>query len=179
MWPSNYTDYSIAATPYQGGKGDILRQFADAANKWGIKICYYINPLTDGYHGPSFKNVSKPEFVARQKGMLKEVLENYGPVNRLWFDGPGGSLRPSGLENPDEYHAYYDDCFKLIRETSPNTLLSPKRGDVCASTGSLYTTTGPAPNSTDSTPCGENSEAGQYFHPNEVPVRQKHRRGSK
>ena len=28
------------------GKGDVLREFADAANRWGIKICYYLQGET-------------------------------------------------------------------------------------------------------------------------------------
>lgn len=44
MWPSNYTDYSVKrALHFRGGKGDVLREFADAANRWGIDICYYLN----------------------------------------------------------------------------------------------------------------------------------------
>jgi alpha-L-fucosidase len=42
LWPSNFTNYSVAASSWKGGKGDVLREFADAANKWGIKISYYL-----------------------------------------------------------------------------------------------------------------------------------------
>ena len=38
-----------AAANWEDGKGDVLRAFADAANRWGIKICYYSNPRDDGY----------------------------------------------------------------------------------------------------------------------------------
>jgi alpha-L-fucosidase len=33
LWPSNYTPYSVAASRWKGGEGDVLREFADAANK--------------------------------------------------------------------------------------------------------------------------------------------------
>ena len=29
LWPSNYTEYSVAASSWRGGKGDVLREFAD------------------------------------------------------------------------------------------------------------------------------------------------------
>jgi alpha-L-fucosidase len=106
--------------------------------------------------------------MEKQKGMLTEVLTNYGPVNRLWFDGPGGSPRPIGLESAAEYKSYYDECFALIRKISPETLTTAQRGDVCASTGSLYSNNGPAPNSTNSSECDPPSEEGKYFHPNEL-----------
>ena len=38
-----------SAVNWRGGKGDVLREFVDAAQRWNIKICYYINPMTDGY----------------------------------------------------------------------------------------------------------------------------------
>ena len=161
-------EQAAATRKAQGKSIDILREFADAANKWNISICYYINPLTDGYHSHWSKNVTAQVWMEKQKGMLKEVLTSYGPVNRLWFDGPGGSPRPTGLESAAEYKEYYDECFALIRNVSPATLTTPTRGDVCASIGSLYTNSGPAPNSTNSSECDLPSEEGRYFHPNEL-----------
>ena len=84
LWPSNFTNYSVAASQWKGGKGDVLRQFADAANKWGIRIGYYLNVQDDGYM-KSVANYSDDEFVRRQVGMVREVLTEYGPVNRFWL----------------------------------------------------------------------------------------------
>ena len=81
--------------------------------------------------------MSAPDFELRQKGMLTELLEEgslYGPVHRLWFDG-AGSQRPAALLDPATQAKYFDSCFELIRTTSPDTLISPYRGDVCISTG--------------------------------------------
>ena len=63
------------------GKGDVLRQFADAANRWGIGICYYLNVQDDGYL-VSVENVTADEMIAREVGMVGEVLREYGPVHR-------------------------------------------------------------------------------------------------
>ena len=30
---------------WRGGKGDVLREFVDAAQRWNIKICYYTSTL--------------------------------------------------------------------------------------------------------------------------------------
>ena len=86
LWPSKFTPYSVAASSWRGGKGDVLREFADAANKWGIGISYYLNVQDDGYM-MRVANYSDAEFIRRQVGMVTEVLTNYGPVNRFWFDG--------------------------------------------------------------------------------------------
>lgn len=162
LWPSNFTDYSVAASSYKQGKGDVLREFVDAARRWGVKICYYINPVDDGYLA-FVANVSAQEYKRRQMGMLREVIGSYGPVNRLWFDGVGRN-RPADSSVSD----LYDAAFATVRAVSPGTLISPYRGDVCSTTGSLYTNAGPPPNSTSSAACGKASEDGQFFHPNEL-----------
>ena len=83
---------------WRGGQGDVLKEFVAAAKRWNIAVCYYINPLDDGYL-TQIANVSAREFETRQKGMLTELLapgSQYGPVHRLWFDG-SGSQRPKAL----------------------------------------------------------------------------------
>lgn len=105
---------------------------------------------------------SGDEFHHRQIGMLKEVLQNYGPVHRFWFDG--SQHHPKDLN----VQAMWQDVYKTIRDESPTTLISPYRGDICASTTSLYTNDGPAPNSTDVSSCAEPSPTGKFFHPTEM-----------
>eukprot|EP01065_Artemidia_motanka_P032943 TRINITY_DN39921_c0_g1_i1.p1 TRINITY_DN39921_c0_g1~~TRINITY_DN39921_c0_g1_i1.p1 ORF type:complete len:524 (+),score=162.30 TRINITY_DN39921_c0_g1_i1:65-1573(+) len=162
LWPSKYTNYSVAASSWRGGKGNVLREFADAANKWGVKICYYLNVQNDGYM-TSVAKYSPAEFIKRQVGMVSEVLAEYGPVHRFWFDGTTGI--PAGTSKNELWGKVYAQ----IREQSPSTLISPYRGDVCASTGTLYTRTGgPKPNSTDIGGCGKASEQGKYFYPTEM-----------
>eukprot|EP00035_Acanthoeca_spectabilis_P019487 m.426178 g.426178 ORF g.426178 m.426178 type:complete len:238 (-) comp16862_c0_seq28:1132-1845(-) len=39
LWPSKFTPYGVqAATNFQGGKGDPLKQFVAAAKRWNIKV---------------------------------------------------------------------------------------------------------------------------------------------
>ena len=162
LWPSNFTTYSVAASSWRGGKGDVLREFVDAANKWGIKICYYLNVQNDGYM-VKVANFTGAEFMRRQVGMLHEVLTEYGPVNRFWFDGT--RRVPADLDVDKLWQAVYEE----IRTTSPETMISAYRGDVCASTGSLYTSDSAAPNSSDTALCNHTaSEHGRYFHPSEM-----------
>ena len=69
--------------------------------------------------------------------MFTEVLTKYGPVNRLWFDGINTGVVQKDMLNETVYKPYYDSVFKMIREISPDTLISAYRGDVCTSIGSL------------------------------------------
>merc|ERR1719240_2351781 len=94
--------------------------------------------------------------------MVHEVLTQYGPVNRFWFDGTRGA--PAGTD----MGKLWDRVYSEIRTTSPSTLISSYRGDVCASTGSLYTNAGPPTNSSDTSSCQAPKEDGKYFHPTEM-----------
>jgi len=163
LWPSKFTPYSVAASKWKGGKGDVLREFADAANRWGIKISYYLNVQDDGYM-TSVAKFSSAEFIRRQVGMVTEVLTEYGPVNRFWFDGTKSV--PNGTNITDLWQQIYD----TIRKVSPATMITSYRGDVCSAKdgATLYTNDGPAPNSTDPSSCQPNAEGGKYFHPTEM-----------
>ena len=44
MWPSRYTAHSTAASPWRDGKGDLVREVADAARQAGIKLGIYLSP---------------------------------------------------------------------------------------------------------------------------------------
>ena len=36
LWPTRYTNHSVAASPWRGGKGNEVREVADAARKYGV-----------------------------------------------------------------------------------------------------------------------------------------------
>ena len=74
LWSSKFTPYSVKASSWKGGKGDVLREFADAANKWGIKIGYYLNVQDDGFMH-LVANYSCAEFSRRQH------------ANAHWYSG--------------------------------------------------------------------------------------------
>ena len=75
LWPSNFTEYSVkSSTLWRGGNGDVLRDFADACNKHGMGICYYLHPDCDHYQAQVL-NVSAAEFSENQLGKIGEVLQ--------------------------------------------------------------------------------------------------------
>lgn len=43
-WPTRYSDYDVASSPWKNGQGNILRDFTDAARKYGMKVGVYISP---------------------------------------------------------------------------------------------------------------------------------------
>lgn len=44
LWPSRYTAHSVAASPWLGGKGDVVRAVAEAARAAGLKLGVYLSP---------------------------------------------------------------------------------------------------------------------------------------
>ena len=44
LWQTRYTDHSVAGSPWRGGKGDEVREVAEAAKKYGIKLGVYLSP---------------------------------------------------------------------------------------------------------------------------------------
>jgi len=44
LWPTRYTPHSVAASPWRDGKGDLVREVANAARARGIKLAVYLSP---------------------------------------------------------------------------------------------------------------------------------------
>ena len=78
LWPSKFTEYSVARSlHWHGGRGDVLRAFADAANRAGINICYYINTPSDGYEA-NVANRSAEAFTASQARPFGWFVPSFG-----------------------------------------------------------------------------------------------------
>lgn len=68
MWPTRYTPHSVAASPWRDGKGDEVRDVANAARAHGLKLGVYLSPADlyqlrtnpknpGGYYGDGSSNV--------------------------------------------------------------------------------------------------------------------------
>jgi len=85
-WPTKYSGYSVANTPWKGGKGDVVREFVDACRKYDVKVGLYYSPAQWGGQ-TVFENGSEyDDYFINQ---ISELLGNYGKVDYLWFDGCG------------------------------------------------------------------------------------------
>lgn len=114
LWPSAYTKHSVASSPYQGGRGDIVREVADACRKAGIRFGVYLSPWD---RNQPLYGSGKPYddyFVAQ----LTELLTNYGEVFSVWFDGACGE-GPNGRKQYYDWNRYYD----VIRTLQPGACI--------------------------------------------------------
>jgi len=91
MWPSKYTNYTIANTPY---KKDIVKEIVDAYTKEGIEVHLYFSIIDWNHSGyrsaiptTNEEKASYEEFKRFTRNQLIELLTNYPAVKGLWFDG--------------------------------------------------------------------------------------------
>lgn len=77
LWPSAHTAHSVRASPWRGGRGDVVREFADAARARGLDIGIYLSPW-DRHDKRYGREVAYNEYYLAQ---LHELLT--GSVTRL------------------------------------------------------------------------------------------------
>ena len=86
LWPSKYTDYSVAHTPWKDGKGDVVREYVDACRKHDMKVGLYYSPAQWGGTVSFAEEKAYDDYFINQ---ISELLTNYGEIDYLWFDGCG------------------------------------------------------------------------------------------
>ncbi len=89
LWPTKTTPYSVASSPFRGGKGDVVREAADAFAAEGLGFGLYLSPWDR--NAPCYPDAAAyNEFYLAQ---LSELLRGYGPLCEVWFDGAGSAGR--------------------------------------------------------------------------------------
>jgi len=129
LWPSKYTEYSVKNAPWKNGKGDMVREMADACKEYGLKFGVYLSPW-DRNH-PDY---GKPEYITYFRNQLTELLTNYGEVFEIWFDGANGGDGYYGGANETrkiDAKTYYDwkNTYALIHKLQPKCVIWNDGGD--------------------------------------------------
>ncbi len=114
LWPTAQTDYSIKSSPFEGGKGDIVRDVAKAARANGLLFGVYLSPWDR--HDPRYKDsVAYDKYYNAE---LEELAENYGQLVEFWLDGAGSSG-----------HVYnFPKIVETLRTFQPNTIVFADTG---------------------------------------------------
>ena len=121
LWPSKYTNYHIGNTPF---KRDVLKELSAACKKHGIQFCTY-HSICDWYHpdypmgspgGSNEKpNHNMPRYYQYLKNQTKEIIDNYGPLGIMWFDGE--------WEKPWT-REYGNEIYDYLKKIQPNLVIN-------------------------------------------------------
>src|SRR5664279_4771322 len=120
MWPTRYTPHSVVASPWRGGKGDLVREVADAARAHGVKLAVYLSPADlyqlktnpknpAGYYGNGSSNVLSvipTDPASFQRNPAKERTSTPGFTNYTY--------------EVDDYNRYFlNQLYELLTEYGP------------------------------------------------------------
>ena len=128
LWPSAYTEHSVKNSPWKDGKGDVVRELADACEEYDLKLGIYLSPW-DRNHA----DYGKPEYITYFRKQLHELLTNYGEVFEVWFDGANGGTGYYGGANEErriDRKTYYDweNTQNIVRELQPKACMFSDNG---------------------------------------------------
>jgi alpha-L-fucosidase len=123
LWPTKTTEHSIRKSPYKNGKGDIVKEIADAARRHGLRFGIYLSPWDRNQ--PAY---GTPKYIEIYRQQMRELLTGYGPIFEIWHDGAnGGDGYYGGAREKRliDKHTYYDwpRTWALERELQPDAVL--------------------------------------------------------
>ncbi|HEY2728564.1 MAG TPA: alpha-L-fucosidase [Polyangia bacterium] len=147
LWPSQCTPlpqrtpYTVAQSPWLGGKGDVVQQFVDAAHQANMRVGLALSPL-DRHEEPTTPGTSayQPFFECQ----VRELLTNYGPLDELWLWGSPPPISPFDWTRVEH----------LVHQLQPNVLLDEATRDA---TGADLRSAGQAVPNLPMGPIDENS----------------------
>ena len=118
LWPTKTTGHNISLSPWRGGKGDYVREMAEACRKEGVKFGVYVSPWDR--NNPYYAQEAYIYIFHRQ---LKELLTGYGEIFEVWFDGANGGTGWYGgaKEKRTIPHGYYrfHEIGRFVAELQP------------------------------------------------------------
>ena len=119
LWPTRTTRHSVAASPWRGGGGDVVREFTDACRHEGLRAGLYLSPWDR--NSPVYGD--SPRYNDLYCDQLTELLTGYGPLHEVWFDGANG-------EGPNGKRQQYDwpRMWQLVRRLQPEAIMFSDAG---------------------------------------------------
>ncbi|HIS04374.1 MAG TPA: alpha-L-fucosidase, partial [Candidatus Fimenecus stercoravium] len=121
LWPTKTTEHSVKNSPYNNGKGDVVREVADSCRKYGLKFGVYLSPWDRNC--PLYGTPGYNDFYIEQ---LTELLTNYGEIFMLWLDGACGA---DAAGQPKQKYDF-ERIWKTAVELQPNIVMSGCAPDV-------------------------------------------------
>lgn len=128
LWPTKTTSYSVAASPWMNGKGDMVKSFEMAAQQSGLKFGIYNSPWdrNSALYG-------RPDYIKFYRQQLEELHQHYGPLFISWYDGANGGDGYYGgtKENREIDRASYyrwKETWQIVKELQPDAVIFSDMG---------------------------------------------------
>lgn len=109
LWPTATTAHSVKSSPWQQGRGDVVKSLRKSCDKYGMKLGLYLSPWDR--NTPCYGNSERYNdmFVAQ----LTELLTQYGRIDEVWFDGACGE-GPNGKKQQYDWKRFRDTITTLM-----------------------------------------------------------------
>jgi alpha-L-fucosidase len=117
LWPSRYTDHTVASSPWKNGQGDVVGELAQACRAAGIKLGLYLSPWDR--HEPSYGDELRYNLF--YLAQLRELLSGYGELAEVWFDGAKG-------EDAKDMNYFFLRYWTLVRQLQPGAVIFSDEG---------------------------------------------------
>ena len=113
IWDTETTDYNVMQSPF---KRDVVKEYADAFRKEGLKVMIYYSIL-DTHHKlrPGWVTPDHTELV---KAQLRELLTNYGEITAIVIDGWDAPWSRISYDDVP-----FEEIYLLVKSIQPNCLL--------------------------------------------------------
>ena len=116
LYPSKYTDHTIAKSGWKDGKGDVLAEVSASASKYDMDMGVYLSPWDA--HSPLYHVDTEDQYNEYYLNQLKEILEdpkygNKGKFVEVWMDGARG-------DGAQKVTYTFDKWFEAIRKAQGN-----------------------------------------------------------
>ncbi|WP_049501945.1 alpha-L-fucosidase [Streptococcus mitis] len=124
LYPTAHTDYSVKASPWRNGEGDLLLEVSQAATEFDMDMGVYLSPWDA--HSPLYHVEREADYNAFYLAQLKEILSNpaYGNEGKfaeVWMDGARG-------EGAQKVNYEFEKWFETIRELQGDCLIFSTEG---------------------------------------------------
>ena len=124
LYPSAHTDYSVKASPWRKGAGDLLLEVSQAATEFDMDMGVYLSPWDA--HSPLYHVDREADYNAYYLAQLKEILSNpaYGNAGKfteVWMDGARG-------EGAQKVNYEFETWFETIRDLQGDCLIFSTEG---------------------------------------------------
>ena len=124
LYPTAYTDYSVKASPWRDGKGDLLLEVSKAATEFDMDMGVYLSPWDA--HSPLYHVDREADYNAYYLAQLREILSNpdYGNAGKfaeVWMDGARG-------EGAQQVNYEFETWFETIHDLQGDCLIFSTEG---------------------------------------------------